>query len=61
MAQERALASDYEFDRSPVTFLQIWFRTQTKKKMSVLNVAECSYMGFDSLKCNIYVLHDLKL
>lgn len=30
--------------------------------MLVLNVVECSYMGFDSsLKCKIYVLHDLKL
>lgn len=61
MAQERALISDYELDRSSVTLLQIWFGTHTKRKMSVLNVAECSCIGFDSnFKYNIYVLYDLK-
>lgn len=38
------------------------FKTLTQKEMSVLNAAECSYMGFDSsFKRNAYAFHDLKL
>lgn len=62
MAQERDLISDYESHRHSVPLLHIWFRTHTKRKMSVLNVVESPYMGFDSsFKCSTYVLHDLKL
>lgn len=61
MAQERDLIPDYKSHRHSVTLLHIWFRTHTKRKMSVLNVVESSYMGFgSSFKCSTYVLPDLK-